>query len=70
MISSFELNRNGGGHLQHIVDMLPEEHSAHYLNGNVPQKKQYSVTTDEARHRFITVWNSGTKTIKEVSRDI
>ncbi|TNV86021.1 hypothetical protein FGO68_gene3842 [Halteria grandinella] len=28
-------------------------------------KKHYSVTSDEARHKFITVWNSGTKTIKE-----
>ncbi len=30
-------------------------------------KKNYSVTTDEARHKFIGVWNSGNRTIKEVS---
>jgi hypothetical protein len=27
-------------------------------------KKHYSVTTDEARHKFIGVWNSGNRTIK------
>lgn len=37
-----------------------------YTN-KVPPKKSYSVTSDEARRRFIAVWNSGTKTIKEVS---
>ena len=30
-------------------------------------KKHYAVTSDEARHKFIAVWNSGNRTIKEVS---
>ena len=33
---------------------------------NVNQKKQYSVTTDEVRKRFVELWNSGTITIKQV----
>ena len=38
-----------------------------FLEDTLQNKKFYSVTSDEARRRFITVWNSGNKTIKEVS---
>jgi len=27
-------------------------------------KKSYAVTSDEERHKFVEVWNSGTRTIK------
>ena len=30
-------------------------------------KKSYAVTTDEARHKFIQLWNNGTCTIKQVT---
>ena len=59
----------GGGN--HIVspDKGDESESDSYADNKsklVP-KKHYAVTSDEARHKFIAVWNSGNRTIKEVS---
>ena len=45
----------------------PEESSSHDRDAKLHARKHYSVTTDEMRRRFIALWATGTKNIKEVS---